>query len=94
MVAGAIGGLNAKEITQVRKFHGLMLSILKENAHKGGWNETGTETLLKLLEGEVEELREAVENGDGKQVIHEAADVANYAMMVASSVGRHWEGAE
>lgn len=56
---------------------------LKLNDHKGGWDEISVEDLLDLLEEEVKELREAVTEGNPYEIIFEAADVANFAMMIA-----------
>jgi len=36
-----------------------------------------------LLIGEVDELREAIQGGNFIEIMLEAADVANYAMMIA-----------
>ena len=56
---------------------------LDENDHRLGWHAYGVTTgyLLRRLSQEIGELRRAIEKrGD---VIHECADVANYAMMIA-----------
>jgi hypothetical protein len=52
---------------------------LRANDHKGGWAGDSTESLLDRLDEEVAELREC----SSKREIEEAADVANFAMMIA-----------
>ena len=69
---------------------------LQDNDHKSGWGHLDLEDLLKMLKEEVEELERAICQGDilippGKKeinkIIHEAADVANFAMMIADNAG-------
>lgn len=62
---------------------------LRGNDHKGGWENVGAAKLFTLLLGEVEELREAVlEEHTPPRLIDEAADVANFAMMIADNARR------
>jgi hypothetical protein len=83
---------------QVAAFALLMERELRANDHKGGWDTCDTSWLLKRIEEEAKELRAAdpdrvrypygtdVINDTGKRadlVESEAADVANFAMMVA-----------
>ena len=61
---------------------------LRENRYKGGWQEETSEFLLNKLGEEVEELTEAIQADnlsrfDLRDVIDEAADVGNMAMMLA-----------
>jgi NTP pyrophosphatase (non-canonical NTP hydrolase) len=75
----------------------MMVKKLRENRHKGGWRQDGPTRLLERLKAEVVELEEAVKEWQsGKMAGHplalqavalEAADVANFAGMVADSVG-------
>lgn len=68
-------------------FAGVMEKKLSENRHKGdveGWRELKVGKLLAAFDDEVLELREAIlkrERWD--KVEREAADVANFIMMVA-----------
>ncbi len=57
------------------------------NNHKGDWRTLSDEELLELLKQEVEELREALSNNElySTDIIMECADVANFAMMIASN---------
>jgi len=57
---------------------------LKLNDHKGGWEETSIERLFELLDREVQELKNAITDKEGWfNIMLEAADVANFAMMIA-----------
>ena len=55
-----------------------MLTKMLANAHKGGWQDTSQATLFKRLLWEVGEL---MENPSWQ----EAADVANFAAMIADN---------
>jgi len=55
---------------------------------KGGWQK---ETYMSLLRGmmlEIVELTEAITEKDSNEIIDEAVDVANYAMMMADNARR------
>lgn len=58
------------------------LKLMRNNA-KGGWHGMDVGQLLRLLAKELDELADAIVHGSGQDVIDEAADVANYAMMIA-----------
>ncbi|WP_242466756.1 hypothetical protein [Brevibacillus brevis] len=67
-----------------------MEAKLKENDHKEGWNGCGIFWLKNRLIEEVNELSDAMDAGhnsesglDVENIIREAADVANFAMMIA-----------
>ena len=80
-----------------------MESRLQANEHKGGWRDETFVFLAARVEDELRELREAIAKyslakfyGDGasndevvarEDVLHEAADVANFAMMIADNCG-------
>jgi len=62
---------------------------LKENDHKGTWIGCHPDWLFYRLAQEVEELQETLFfTSSSEQIIREAADVANFAMMIADVV-RH-----
>ncbi len=65
----------------VRDFALLMEQRLQANDYKGGWGGCESAWLFKRLLEEVFELEEALNTGTNVQ--HEAADVANIAMMMA-----------
>lgn len=74
----------------VRRFAFHMESVLRENDHKGGWENEPLPDLWYKLEEETKELahrimvtdHEAGISASGSQIRHEAVDVANYAMMI------------
>lgn len=73
-------------------FRSQMLLKLRLNANKAGWDTVSQRWLLNRLRQEVGELARAVEqyedDADAANVIFEAADVANFAMMIADNA-RH-----
>lgn len=58
---------------------------LRANEHKGGWDEMTTDWLFARMVEEVAELNRAIGLRSG--ITHEAADVANFAMMIADNLG-------
>ncbi len=76
-------------------FARVMERKLRENDHKGGWEDEDIEWLMERLTGEVAELSKALTTpNDGplserrrRSAVREAADVANFAMMVADVLG-------
>lgn len=68
---------------QIKVFASIMEHKLSLNDHKGNFEEQDTKRLLRLLKDEVEELEEAIEEGDYFHILTEAADVANYACILA-----------
>lgn len=68
---------------EIHVFSEYMEHKLALNDHKGGWELTPLPILLDKLRAEVEELAEAVEDGTNLEKMLEAADVANFAMMIA-----------
>lgn len=70
----------------IRRFVDAMLYKMKRNVHKGRWEGYTLLQSLKLLEGEVNELREAYYGGNSVEMQLEAADVANFAMILSSIV--------
>ena len=90
---------------EVQRFAELMERVLRENDHKGGWEDESEDYLIERLEGEAHELRRALclrcqtclarnmDDPDSSEVLHEAADVANFAMMIACNEGGLMDGA-
>jgi NTP pyrophosphatase (non-canonical NTP hydrolase) len=61
---------------------------LRENDFKGGWEGEDIDWLLRRLDEEAVELALAVHSGKpAAEVRGEAADVANFALMVADNIG-------
>ena len=85
------------------RFVQVMRTKLRENSHKGGWAGIPVRVLLGRLRNELGELEAELgrferENMFGtvppeergvmaEQVAREAADLANFAMMIADNVG-------
>lgn len=70
-----------------------MENKLQENDHKGGWQDESYSSLFNMLEKEVRELCSAlIDNRSAgselEDVRSEAADVANFAMMIADKARR------
>jgi hypothetical protein len=75
---------------EVARFGVLMERKLKANDHKDHWSDSGMSYLLKRLREEVVELEGlllATSAPGQDEVAGEAADVANFAMMIADNFG-------
>jgi hypothetical protein len=57
---------------------------LAKNAHKGRWENLDLQDTLAKLSIEFKELEEAIEQGNTVDIILEAADIANFAMIACS----------
>lgn len=68
----------------VMQFARLMETKLRENDHKKHWSEIPVEQLMTRIQQELFEMHDAITDKEpGINVAKEAADVANFAMMVA-----------
>lgn len=69
----------------IRRFVDAMIYKLEKNAHKGRWEDLSLEDAFMRLTDEVSELKAEV-HGDRNMVrtMLEAADVANFALIVAA----------
>ena len=65
-----------------------MIEKLGENEHKAHWDTVDEAYLMRRLEEETKELAEALAKGDTAEIIREAADIANFAMMIADKQKR------
>lgn len=80
--------LHASLRPEVIAFARLMEDQLRANDHKPGWIQNGPFDLWPRLMEEAGELKMALIARDGPDVIaKEAADVANFAMMIADVIG-------
>lgn len=68
----------------LQRFFDAMIYKLRRNAHKGRWEEVPLDRAFKALLGEADELRDAVFTGSTSEILMEAADVANQALIVAN----------
>ena len=71
----------------VRWFAEQMESALRRNDHKSGWRGDSHDALLARLYEECLELGQACKD-QSPTIIAEAADVANFAMMIADNARR------
>lgn len=69
---------------EIAKFFDAMVFKLRRNAHKGKWETVPMPLAMDRLDDEMSELRAAVTNGSTIEVLLEAADVANMALIVAN----------
>lgn len=80
------------EVLLLGNFAAAMAERLDANSHKRGWRHLSAKRLLVRLRQEVGELERALESeaetvGEYvRRVTHEAADVANFAAMIADVV--------
>ncbi len=77
----------------VKWFAEQMEAKLQKHDDRGGWHQCEQGWLLVRLTDEAVELMEAIKKSDREAVISEAADVANFAMMIADKA-RSAEGKE
>ena len=89
---------------EVAAFADAMEAQLRANDHKGGWHDDHHDDLLDRLREETKELADVLDLSGGKagrffpsdpqgptwsaEVLREAADVANFAMMIADNAER------
>ena len=73
---------------QLGWFAGQMAKKLRENDHKGSWEGLDNNHLTYRLHQEFVELTEAITKGTPDEIIAEAADVANFALMIADNANR------
>lgn len=69
----------------IRRFVDAMIYKLKVHAKKGRWENRPMTDMLPMLRGEVVELETAMEGGNLIEIMMEAADVGNYALIIAST---------
>ena len=79
---------------EVKDFAEAMEHKLAENDHKTHWAKQEFEHLFTGLAEEYDELVNSFEDGESvEQLLYEAADLANYAMMIADNYKRFKRGA-
>lgn len=65
------------------RFFDAMVYKLRRNAHKGKWEAVPLPRAMTALMSEARELEEALRHGSTMEILMEAADVANQALIVA-----------
>lgn len=74
------------------EFAAVMERKLDENDHKEHWSNFPISHLSRRLSQELEELRRAIKkNLPPEDIVREAADVANFAMMIADNYEAAYE---
>lgn len=74
---------------EVKAFAAMMEYKLKKNDHKGNFENTDVDFLLKRLKEEVDELEIAIKSESYFEVMLEAADVANFACILVWNILRN-----
>lgn len=69
---------------ELHRFFEAMIYKLRKNAHKGKWEGANLEGLFERLQEEINELKQAVQEGSMFEVILESADCSNFLMMIAA----------
>ena len=65
-----------------------MLAKLWKHRDKGHWEDIDIPTALRRMREEIDELEEAIKNNDYAEIHQEAADVANFALILSSVLRR------
>lgn len=68
----------------IRRFVEAMVYKLALHASKGRWENKTIVERLDRLDGEVFELKEAAQRGNMVEILLEAADVANYGLIISA----------
>lgn len=71
-------------VPDLQRFFDAMVYKLRRNAHKGRWEDLDVTNALERLREEVNELHESVLAGSSMEITMEAADCANFALIVAN----------
>ena len=71
----------------------VLVGVMKEKLHekdsfKGLWDKETNDELFLLLNNEMEELAHAILEEGNEEIMREAADVANFAMMICANAKR------
>jgi len=69
---------------EIRRFFEAVLFKLRKNAHRGKWEGYNLAKAFELLDGEIQELNQAAREGNSVEILLEGADVAAYALIIAS----------
>tara|TARA_X000001382_G_scaffold14966_2_gene9631 strand:- start:11206 stop:11694 length:489 start_codon:yes stop_codon:yes gene_type:complete len=75
-------------IGDIHRFVSIMIEKLAKNAHKGHWDDVDVVNAFEMLQEEVSELESAIFDEDAHNTQREAADVANFALIISSVLDR------
>lgn len=68
----------------LQRYWDAMVYKLRRNKHKGRWADLDLNDTMAKLDGEIVEMRDAVGEGSSMEILMEAADVGNFAMIAAN----------
>jgi NTP pyrophosphatase (non-canonical NTP hydrolase) len=72
----------------IHRFVDQMVHKLWVHRDKGGWDDLDTEEVFMLLQGEVDEVQDAITFGTLHELKDELADVANFCMIYHAVLNR------
>ena len=72
----------------ISMFVSVMVEKLHKHRGKGHWDKIDINEALSRMHEETEELAEAIKEEDYKEIHREAADVANFALILSSVLRR------
>lgn len=70
---------------QIKRFFDAMIYKLRKNAHKPSFERTDAAHCLARIRDEADELEQAIDEGNTTEILLEAADVGNFALLAATS---------
>lgn len=68
----------------LQRFFDAMVYKLRRNKNKGRWEGLNLDNTFHRLEEEVSELKDALKEASTMEILMEAADVANFALIIAN----------
>lgn len=68
----------------IRRFVDAMVYKLAVHHRKGRWEGLTSESMMNKLAGEAQELYQAIQRGNMIEIMLEAADVANYGLIISA----------
>jgi hypothetical protein len=68
----------------LQRFFDAMIYKLRRNKHKGRWEDMALSDAFPRMEEEMKELSTALDEGSTTEILFEAADVANFALIIAN----------
>ncbi len=72
----------------IKNFAQHMESALVENEHKGGWQGCEMSHFIKCLKKQLQDLMLSLADRDNERITKEAADIANFCMMISEKANR------
>ena len=76
----------------IKQFINLMVFKLQKNVHKGRWENIDIWDAFWMMQTESGELMKAIRERNIDEIYMEAADVANFAMILASILKERGDG--